>query len=141
LDIQYIKSEIYKSIGHPIYPVIDRIQETPCCPPSCCDMRGYLSFTIMWILRKKEMYGQELAEELERMRGTKPNSGTLYPALKELERKGMVETRKEGRKKIYRLTEAGHVGAMEACEYFFTVYEGMYKEYSEMKAEQAAPVS
>jgi len=30
---------------------------------------------------------------------------------------------------------------MEACEYFFTVYERMYKEYSEMKAEQAAPVS
>ena len=104
-------------------------------------MRGYLSFTIMWILRKKEMYGQEIAEELEKMRGTKPNSGTLYPALKELEKQGMIETRKEGRKKIYKLTEAGHAGAMEACEYFFTVYEGVFREYSEIKAGQAASVS
>ena len=121
--------------------VTDRKQEPECCPPSCCDMRGYLSFTIMWILRKKEMYGQELAGELERMRGTKPNPGTLYPALKELERQGMVETRKEGRKKIFKLTEAGRAGVLEACEYFFTVYGEMFKEYSEIKAEQAAPVS
>ena len=104
-------------------------------------MRGYLSFTIMWILRKREMYGQELAEKLERMRGTKPNSGTLYPALKELEKQGIIETRKEGRKKIYKLTEAGHEGAMEAGEYFFTVYGEMFREFSELKAEQAAPVS
>ena len=104
-------------------------------------MRGYLSFTIMWILRKKEMYGQELADELERMRGTKPNSGTLYPALKELERQGTVETRKEGRKKIYKLTKTGHAGVMEAWKYFFTVYGEMFKEYSEIKAEQSAPVS
>ncbi len=104
-------------------------------------MRGYLSFAIMWILRKREMYGQEVAEELERMRGTKPNSGTLYPALKELERQGMIVTRKEGRKKMYKLTEAGHAGALEACEYFCTVYGDMFREYSEIKAGQTATVS
>jgi DNA-binding PadR family transcriptional regulator len=90
----------------------------------------------MWILRKKDMYGQELAEELERMRGTKPNSGTIYPALKELEKQGMVVTRKEGRKKIYKLTDAGHKGAMEACEYFCSVFGDMFKEYNRIKTEQ-----
>lgn len=104
-------------------------------------MRGFLSFTIMWILRKKEMYGQELAEELERMRGTKPNSGTLYPALKELEKQGMVETRKEGRKKIYTLTDAGHEGAMAACEYFCSVFGDMFREFNEIKAQEAAAVA
>ena len=102
-------------------------QETVCCPPTCCDMRGFLSFSLMWILRKKDMYGQELATELERMRGTKPNPGTIYPALKELEKQGMVETRKEGRKKIFKLTEAGHAGAMEACEYFCSVFGDMFR--------------
>ena len=101
-------------------------------------MRGFLSFTIMWILRKKPMYGQELAEELERMRGTKPNPGTLYPALKELEKQGLVKSAKEGRKKVYTLTEEGHKGAMEACEYFCTVFGDMFREYNQMKAEQAA---
>jgi DNA-binding PadR family transcriptional regulator len=104
-------------------------------------MRGFLSFTIMWILRKKPMYGQELAEELERMRGTKPNPGTLYPALKELEKQRMVDSVKEGRKKVYTLTEAGHKGAMEACEYFCTVFGDMFSEYNQIKADQAATVS
>ena len=119
----------------------DKNSEAACCPPTCCDMRGFLSFSLMWILRKKEMYGQELAVELERMRGTKPNSGTLYPALKELEKQGMVETRKEGRKRMYKLTDAGHKGAMEACEYFCSVFGDMFREYNEIKADQAAPVS
>jgi PadR family transcriptional regulator PadR len=121
--------------------VTEEKQGVACCPPSCCDMRGYLSFSIMWMLRKKDMYGQEVAEELERMRGTKPNSGTLYPALKELEKQGMVETKKEGRKKIYKLTEAGHTGAMEACEYFCSMYGEMFREFNAIKAGQVAPVS
>ena len=99
-------------------------------------MRGFLSFSLMWILRKKEMYGQELAEELERMRGTKPNPGTLYPALKELEKQGMVETRKEGRKKMYKLTQIGHTGVMEACEYFCTVFGDIFREYTQIKNRQ-----
>jgi PadR family transcriptional regulator PadR len=98
-------------------------------------MRGFLSFTLLWILRKKEMYGQELAEELERMRGTKPNPGTIYPALKELEKQGLVETRKEGRKKIYQLTEAGQAGAMEACEYFCTAFGDIFREYNQIKSD------
>jgi len=102
-------------------------------------MRGFLSFSIIWLLRKKEMYGQELAEELERMRGTKPNSGTIYPALKMLENQGMVETRKEGRKKIFTLTEAGQSEAMEACRYFCSVFGDVFREYNELKNTLSRP--
>jgi len=121
--------------------VTDEKLSAPCCPPSCCDMRGYLSFSIMWMLRKRDMYGQEVAEELKRMRGTKPNSGTLYPALKELEKQGMVETKKEGRKKIYKLTESGQAGSMEACEYFCAMYGDIFREFNEIKEAQSASVS
>lgn len=104
--------------------------EQECCIiPNCCDMRGLLSFSVLWLLTKKEMYGQELAKELESMRGTRPNPGTLYPALQELENRKLVETIKIGRKKYYRLTDLGRKGAAEACEYFCTVYEGIFKEY------------
>ena len=119
-DVQYIT-------------VTNSKQEFACCPPTCCDMRGFLSFSIIWILRKKEMYGQELAKELERMRGTKPNSGTIYPALKALENHGMVETRKEGRKKIFTLTERGQSEAMDACRYFCSVFGDIFREYNEIK--------
>ena len=136
MGIQYVCWAIYKNIGHPIITTMDKKQECNPCPPTCCDMRGFLSFTIMWILRKKEMYGQEIAEELEKMRGVRPNPGTLYPALQELEKQGLVETRKEGRKTIYTLTEAGHSGAMEACEYFCSVFGDIFLEYNEITARQ-----
>jgi DNA-binding PadR family transcriptional regulator len=103
-----------------------------CCEDTlieCCDMRGLLSFTLLYVLSKKEMYGQELADELERRRGTRPNPGTLYPALSELEKNGFVETRKEGRKKIYSLTEEGRVGVSRACDQFFQMYGDIFEEY------------
>jgi len=71
-------------------------EEYDICPPECCDMRGMLSFLILWLLSKKAMYGQELAEEIGKRRGTKPNPGTIYPALRELEKRGLIKSRKEG---------------------------------------------
>ncbi len=56
-----------------------------------CDMRGYLSFLVLWSLNKKdEMTGSELAMELEKRKGCKPNPGTIYPVLKELRNKGLI---------------------------------------------------
>ncbi len=107
---------------------MDHSENGLCCP-NCCDMRGLLSFTILWQLTKKNMYGQEIAYELENMKGTKPTPGTLYPALKELEKQGLVETRIEGRKKIYSLTEEGRIGVKEACEYFCRVYAPIFENY------------
>jgi len=94
-------------------------------------MRGLLSFSILWLLLKKDMYGQELAEELGRMRGTKPTPGTLYPALGELESSGQVEWIRKGRKKVYRLTEEGRRGALEACRYFCSAYGDIFREFAE----------
>ena len=109
-----------------------------CCanaPPGCCDMRGLLSFTILWLLTKREMYGQELADELESRKGSRPNPGTLYPALSELEKSGLVETRREGRKKVYFLTEEGRAGVVRACEYFCAAYGDIFREYDQQRVE------
>jgi DNA-binding PadR family transcriptional regulator len=99
-------------------------------------MRGLLSFSILWLLLKREMYGQELADELGRMRGTKPTPGTLYPALAELEGGGLVECTRRGRMKVYRLTEEGRRGALEACRYFCSAYGDIFKEFSEAPKEE-----
>jgi DNA-binding PadR family transcriptional regulator len=100
-------------------------------------MRGLLSFSILWLLTKNDMYGQELADELERMRGTRPTPGTLYPALAELEKTGMVETRQEGRRKFYHLTNQGRHSAEEACGYFCKAYGEIFQEYGSKLAEKA----
>ena len=74
-----------------------------------CDMRGMLSFTILWLLSKRSMYGQELATEIGKRRGEKPNPGTIYPALKDLASHGLIEARIEGRSSVYQLTKEGAV--------------------------------
>jgi len=102
------------------------------CPPECCDMRGMLSFLILWLLAKKGMYGQELAKEIGKRKGTKPNPGTIYPALRELKKKGLIELKKEGRITNYRITEKGRKGIETACEYFCRAFGEIFTEHMEV---------
>jgi len=101
------------------------------CPPECCDMRGMLSFLILWLLSKKDMYGQELAEEIGKRRGTKPNPGTIYPALKELKKRGLIKSKKEGKITNYSITEKGRRGIQSACEYFCKAFGEIFQEHIE----------
>lgn len=83
-----------------------------------CDMRGMLSFTILWLLSNRPMYGQELATEIGKRRGDKPNPGTIYPALKELSSRGLIKAHLEGRNNVYDITEQGRASLEKAMEYF-----------------------
>lgn len=80
----------------------------------CCDMKGYLSYLILWILSKKSMNGADLNKELEKRRGNKLSPGTIYPALKELSEKGTI-IRDEN--KIYSLTNKGKKELTSACNF------------------------
>lgn len=94
-----------------------------CCEaPECCDMRGLLSFLILHLLSKRRMYGSEIADEIARRKAGRPNPGTLYPTLKYLERKGLVESSKEGNARYYKLTPAGKEGVRKAREFFIQAY-------------------
>ena len=83
-----------------------------------CDMRGMLSFMILWLLSRRPMYGQELALEIGKRRGEKPSPGTIYPALKDLAGRGMIEARVEGRNNVYRLTPRGRSALSKSLVYF-----------------------
>ncbi|MPZ07687.1 MAG: PadR family transcriptional regulator [Nitrososphaeraceae archaeon] len=74
----------------------------------CCDMRGMLGFLILFLLSKKPMHGQEIADELGKRRGERPSPGTIYPALKSLKDAGFLsEEEKIGKTIIYNLTPRG----------------------------------
>ena len=98
------------------------IQVECCTAPECCDMRGMLSFLILHVLSKKRMYGGEIAAELAKRKAERPNPGTLYPALREMERKGLIESSKEGNTKYYKLTPTGREGLRQAREFFVQAY-------------------
>ncbi len=97
--------------------------DVECCrAPVCCDMRGMLSFLIMHILSKGPMYGMEIAEEIAKRKADKPNPGTLYPTLKDMQKRGLVESTKKGNTRVYKLTSAGRDGLAQAKEYFIQAY-------------------
>lgn len=86
----------------------------------CCDMRGMLGFLILFLLSKKPMHGQEIADELAKRRGDKPSPGTIYPALKSLKYAGFLrEEQKVGKTITYSLTPRG-VKAFHVAKRRFT---------------------
>jgi len=100
------------AIGHPIGDMSNLEQSDPCCPPDCCDMRGLLTFQILWELDREEMNGQQIAEKIAQRRGTKPTPGTIYPALHALLKDDLVTVEvvphpSKPPRKVYTITEAG----------------------------------
>jgi DNA-binding PadR family transcriptional regulator len=91
-------------------------------------MRGLLSFQILWELSKKPMNGQELAKKIAVRRGSKPTPGTIYPALKDLFSRNLIEKTPEGRQVNYKLTIIGREGLLEACRYFYRAFGDIFED-------------
>lgn len=84
-----------------------------------CDMKGFLSFLILWLLSRKSMTGAELALELKKRKGSKPSPGTIYPALKDLRAKGLLSVDKGKR---YSLTRKGKRELETSLRTFFETF-------------------
>lgn len=99
------------------------------CMEMCdMDMRGYLSFMMLWLLSKQPMSGSAIAEEIEKRRGTKPNPGTIYPALKVLRVRKAVIVRTMGRQKVYTLTPYGKKELDRSVQSFCRMFYDMFNE-------------
>lgn len=69
------------------------------------------------------MSGIELAGEFERIKGCRPNPGTLYPALKKLKRLNAIKiVGSRGKEKVYGVTPLGRRELEAAIEYFSAVF-------------------
>ncbi len=90
-----------------------------------CDMRGLLSFQILWLLSKKKMHGEEIAKEIGKRRGEKPKAGTLYPALKDLNNKKLIKRKKTGKIITYSITSSGEKAVKVAMAYFVRSFGDM----------------
>lgn len=70
---------------------------------------GQLRLYLLALLNEGPRHGYEVIQDLERrFNGLyTPSAGTVYPRLAKLEEEGLVERTEEGRKAVYRITEAG----------------------------------
>lgn len=91
----------------------------------CCDMRGMLGFLILFLLSKKSMHGQALAEEIGKRKGGKPSPGTIYPALKSLRNTGFISEKREGKNIMYSLTPEGKHALKIAKGRFMKTFMGV----------------
>jgi DNA-binding PadR family transcriptional regulator len=70
---------------------------------------GQLRLYLLALLNEGPRHGYEVIQDLEhRFNGLySPSAGTVYPRLAKLEEEGLVERSDEGRKAVYRITDAG----------------------------------
>lgn len=70
---------------------------------------GQLRLYLLALLDDGPRHGYEVIQDLEqRFNGLySPSAGTVYPRLAKLEEEGLVERVDEGRKAVYRITDAG----------------------------------
>ena len=101
----------------------------------CCDMRGFLTFTVLRLIGKKPMSGEELREELERRKGSRPSPGTIYPALKAMNESGWIEDVKSGSKeKKYKITATGRKELSAATKKFVAIFCDMREEFEKVSS-------
>jgi PadR family transcriptional regulator, regulatory protein PadR len=90
------------------------------------DMKGYLSFLILWLLHKEPMSGAILTKEIEKRKGSSPSPGTIYPALKELKKKTYItEFIGDSKDKRYTLTSSGRDALDKDCKAFCSTFYDM----------------
>ncbi len=82
-------------------------------------MKGFLSFLVLWMLRREPKTGMEIAKELEERKGHRPSPGTVYPVLKMMASRGLLEVDEEKR---YSLTEEGRKELERSLDHFFSMF-------------------
>lgn len=93
-------------------------------------MRGFLSFIVLRLIKKKELSGEELRKELEKRKGCKPSPGTIYPVLKYLnENKLIQEVNNKGKNKKYKITKNGEKELEIATRKFVRMFYDLKEEF------------
>ncbi|MGQ9718524.1 MAG: PadR family transcriptional regulator [Nitrososphaerales archaeon] len=85
--------------------------------------RGYLKLATLFTLTRGPMHGYRMMGRIKELTlgVIKPTAGGLYPALKEMEKEGLIrgEWEQEDRRKVYHITKKGREVFREAVEKHF----------------------
>ena len=93
-------------------------------------MRGFLSFIVLRMISKENISGEEISEEIEKRKGSKPSPGTIYPVLKYLNENNLIkEIKSEGKLKKYKITPKGEKEVKLATRKFISIFCDMKEEF------------
>lgn len=77
----------------------------------------------LFLLETEPKHGYMIMDDLERITGKRPTTSHIYPFLNKLEDRGYVSTEKDGRKKVYELTEDGQSFVDEQVDSFTEILD------------------
>ncbi|MBN2101281.1 MAG: PadR family transcriptional regulator [Candidatus Aenigmarchaeota archaeon] len=99
--------------------------------------KGSVQRLILFMLSDRDMCGYTLRKEISKITESHdvPSCGSIYPALKELEKEGLIESRKSDKKILYKINENGRnaiknqikLGFKELMNKF-GVYENIFRK-------------
>ncbi|MBN2459715.1 PadR family transcriptional regulator [Candidatus Woesearchaeota archaeon] len=89
------------------------------------ELKGFLSFLILHELSLKNLCGDELSNKIGQRKKGPLTPGTIYPALKRLRKRKLLVYRRQGRKKVYFLTEQGKSELDNLYALFSTYFYGL----------------
>lgn len=69
--------------------------------------KGLLKFFILKMLDREDMHGYAIMARIEEVSGWKPSSGSLYPALANLQAARLISINVRGMRKTYSITQKG----------------------------------
>ena len=96
-------------------------------------MKGFLTFLVLKLIKKKNMSGEEIREELRRRKGSRPSPGTVYPVLKNLKTYGWIEEIKsKGKEKKYKITVKGKRELESATRKFVAIFCDMKEDFEKV---------
>jgi DNA-binding PadR family transcriptional regulator len=90
-----------------------------------------LQMQILWLLWREPTHGYELMKRLDKIKNSKVEQGTLYPALQKLEENNLIRVKRVGErgKKIYELTSRGEEIMIKTCEEFSKTFSGIFSDF------------
>ncbi|WP_079479094.1 PadR family transcriptional regulator [Halobacillus salinus] len=100
-------------------------------------MKGSIDILMLGLLSKQDMYGYEIVKRLKEQSDDLYNmsEGTLYPALKRLEKKEWLTSywsdTPSGRRKYYRITEEGDIRLVQKLGEWKSVHDLIMKTSEE----------
>lgn len=89
-----------------------------------------LEFLVLMALKRKPLHGYAIMKKLEqKLPGVwQPKSGSLYPLLRRMEGKGLLESKVIRGKKKYRLTHDGH----DASDQYIKAWKELYMVFKDL---------
>ncbi len=92
------------------------------------DVSNTIRLYTLLLLETEPKHGYRIIKDLKKITGKEPTTSHIYPFLQDLAEEGYVDTRKEGRKKIYRLTDDGEDFVQEQIDSFATILDAALQD-------------